>query len=166
MSRHALWLSAAAVVISCFACGGGDDGEDPADGDDSPGGASPQGAASPGAQLPTQEQITGALADAGVFIDDGGVTIGDSRVDLGPDGIRLDDAAVVSITDSSIVLGSGDGSIAIRTDGTCAELLTCCETLTDEAKQTECTTTHADLMAIPFGAGDFLCGQFVSSYCP
>lgn len=169
MFKHVLRLAVVVGTLCWFGCGGEDDPEDQSErsgpGDGAGAGAG-QGPSDPAPQFPSAEDISAALADAGVFFDEGGVTIGDSRIDLGPDGIRLDDASVVSINDGSIVLGAGDGAIAIRTDGTCAELLACCESLTEEAMKTECTTAHNDLMGIPFGGGDFLCGQFVASYCP
>jgi len=167
MLKHALWLAVVAITFSAPGCGGDDDEpEEQNEGGGSAGDNAGGSPGDPGAQVPTEEEIRGALADAGVFFDEGGVTIGDSRIDLGPDGIRVDDASVVSVSDASIVIGSGDASITIRTDGTCAELLACCESVPDEAMKTECTTAHNDLMAIPFGGGDFLCGQVVASYCP
>lgn len=168
MHKHARWLATAAILFSCFACGGDDDGDDRASGDDGDGveGGGGGGGGAPEPRIPTEEEIAAALADAGVFFDDGGVTIGDSRIDYGPDGIRVDDAPIVTLGDGGIMLGEGDSSFTIRTDGTCAELLACCESLTDEMQKTECTTAHNDFMAIPLGAGDFLCGQFLGGFCP
>jgi hypothetical protein len=168
MFKYGVWL-AAAITLAWFGCGGNDDG-----GDDDPGeSVEPGNGAGDGAgqgsdepRLPTEEEISAALADAGVFFDEGGVTIGDSRIDLGPDGIRVDDASVVSVRDGSVVIGSGDSAIAIRTDGTCAELLACCESLTEETTKMECSAAHAELSVIPLGGGDFLCAQVVPGYCP
>jgi hypothetical protein len=152
------FLLTAAVVCAAAGCGSDDGGDDDDDNNQQPNDSQ--------TPIPNAEQINAALADAGVVFDEGGVTIGDSRIDLGPDGIRFDDASVVSVEDGSVIIGSGDGSIAIRTDGTCAELLECCDGLADEAAKMQCMTAHDSLVLVPFGGGDFLCGQAVAGFCP
>lgn len=153
--RNVCLFLAAAVVCAAAGCGGDDGGDDREQQNNN---AQPE--------FPNDEEINAALADAGIFFDDGGVTIGDSRIDLGPDGVRIDDASVVSVEEGRVVIGSGDASIAIRTDGTCAELIACCEGLSDEAAKMQCVSTHDTLVLVPFGGGDFLCGQAQAGFCP
>jgi hypothetical protein len=143
-----------------LACGGGDDAGD----DDEP--SEDAGASQAASRAPSAEDIAAALAEAGVFIDDGGITIGDTRIGVGDDGVTIDDASLVSFTDGGVVFGSGDAAITIRTEGTCAELLACCESLTEESEHSQCISMHDQLAAIPLSGGDLLCAQLVPSLCP
>jgi hypothetical protein len=56
--------------------------------------------------------------------------------------------------------GPGDAGVSGKT---CADLLVCCNSLSDTARQQQCTMTHAQLSM--FGS-DAQCSPVVDNYCP
>lgn len=106
-----------------------------------------------GCALSCQDKLACALGDSGVSFTDGGISFGDGGFDLGDAGISINDG---SISFGDATFGNGK---------TCADLLTCCNSLSDATEKTQCTTTHGQFSAIG-SFGDIACGESVATFCP
>jgi len=74
-------------------------------------------------------------------------------------------ASCASSCISKLQCAFGDSGVALG-DKTCADLLTCCNSLTDADQKTDCKDTHAQIVMSGGGVADLVCSGLYTTYCP